>query len=80
MSELLYKILGQPIGGFSSDKVPKDGDGDGMFTLGDEDNVPLPVAAEMVRRTTKKRTMSFVKADPERKKRIKAILEKGRDG
>ena len=78
--EIRIKILGTPIGNPFGSKLPKDGDGDGMFTLNDEDNVPLPAAAEMVRKMMKKRTMSFVKADPERKQRIKAILEKGRDG
>ena len=78
--EVRIKILGTPIGNPFSNRLPKDGDGDGMFTLNDEDNVPLPVAAEMVRRIIKKRALSFIKADPQRKSRIKTILEKGRDG
>jgi hypothetical protein len=78
--EIRIKILGTPIGNPFGSKLPKDGDGDGMFTLNDEDNVPLPAAAELVRKMMKKRTLSFVKANPERKKRIQSILEKGRDG
>ena len=59
MSKLLYKILGTPIGGFSSDKVPKDGDGDGKFTLGDEDNVPIGAAIEIARNLARKKVRNY---------------------
>lgn len=80
MSKLLYKILGTPIGGFSSDKVPKDGDGDGKFTLGDEDNVPIGAAIEIARNLARKKVRNFVKENPERKERIKQILLKANEG
>ena len=80
MSRLLYKILGTPIGGFSSDKVPKDGDGDGKFTLGDEDNVPIGAAIEIARNLARKKVRNFVKENPERKERIKQILLKANEG
>jgi hypothetical protein len=81
MNSILSKILGTPIGGSGSGKNPKDGDGDGKFSLpGGEDIVPLAQAAEMVRQTIKKRVLAFIKPDPNHKDRIKAILEKGRDG
>jgi len=78
--EIRIKILGTPIGNPFGSKLPKDGDGDGMFTVNGEDNVPLAQAAEIVRKMTKKRALAFIKADPKRKDRIKEILEKGRDG
>jgi hypothetical protein len=78
--EIRIKILGTPIGNPFGSKLPKDGDGDGMFTVNGEDNVPLAQAAEIVRKITKKRTVAFIKEDPKRKDRIKVILEKGRDG
>jgi hypothetical protein len=80
MSELLYKILGTPIGGFSTDKVPKDGDGDGMFTLNGEDNVPIGAAIEIARRMAKRKVRNFVKENPERKERIRQILLKANKG
>lgn len=80
MSKLLYKILGTPIGGFSSDKVPKDGDGDGMFTLNDEDNVPIGAAIEIARNLARRKVRNFVKENPERKERIKQILIKANKG
>ena len=78
--EIRIKILGTPIGNPFGSKLPKDGDGDGMFTMNGEDNVPLAQAAEIVRKITKKRAVAFIKEDPKRKDRIKVILEKGRDG
>lgn len=80
MSKLLYKILGTPIGGFSSDKVPKDGDGDGMFTLADEDNVPLSAAVEIVRKTARNKVRQFEKANPKRVDRIREMLAKAKGG
>jgi len=80
VSKLLYKILGTPIGGFSSDKVPKDGDGDGMFTLGDEDNVPIGMAIEIARKMARKKVRNFVKDNPEREDRIRKMLAKAKDG
>lgn len=78
--DIRIKILGTPIGILSGNTLPRDGDGDGMFTLHDDDNVPLASAASTVRKITKRRSLTFVQADPERKKRIQLMLEKGRDG
>ena len=82
MSKLLYKILGTPIGGFSSDKVPKDGDGDGMFTPrpGGKDNVPISVAVGIARTLARRKVINFVKENPERKKRVKEMLLKAQSG
>ena len=80
MSKLLYKILGTPIGGFSSDKVPKDGDGDEMFTLNGKDNVPIKAAVEIARRMARRKVRNFVKENPERKERIRQILLKANKG
>lgn len=49
MSDFFSKILGKPIGNVTGNKVPKDGDGDGMFSGPDgEDNIPMPLAVEMI--------------------------------
>lgn len=74
------KILGMPIGGFRGNKVPRDGDGDGMFTLNDEDNVPMPKAINIIRNLIKSRKPKYVSPDKSRKESIKRILEAGRDG
>lgn len=80
MSKILYKILGTPIGVFSSGKVPKDGDGDGMFTLGDEDNVPIGAAIEIARKMARDKVRNFIKDNPEREERIRKILAKAKEG
>lgn len=45
------KVLGRSIGRVLRGKVPKDGDGDGMYTnpVTGEDNIPVAVAVDMVR-------------------------------
>lgn len=80
MNHILHKILGLPIGSSSSGKIPKDGDGDGKFTLpGGKDIIPLPQAAKLATAIVRGRVKA-VKADPERKKRMRDSIKKGFTG
>lgn len=59
------KILGLPIGGGSGDDIPRDGDGDGMFTPpgSTEDNMPLGPAMNFARKKIVDNPDSFVNGD-----------------
>jgi hypothetical protein len=81
MNSILSKILGVPIGLSSSGKNPKDGDGDGKFSLpGGEDNIPVAVAMAISTGNARASVKLFINADPQRKARIKKMFEKGFQG
>ena len=81
MNKILSKILGIPIGDSSSGKDPKDGDGDGKFSIaGGEDVIPVAAAIIISRNNARAKVKSFVDADPSRKARIKKMFEKGFQG
>ena len=81
MNSILSKILGTPIGIPSSGKNPKDGDGDGKFSIpGGEDVIPVEAAMIISTNNARAKVKSFVNADPARKARIKKMFEKGFQG
>ena len=60
------KIIGSPIGSGDNMDMPRDGDGDGMYTLpnSDEDNVPLLSAMRMARNIFKRNKNNYVEPSP----------------
>lgn len=74
------KILGLPIGNvLRRGSVPRDGDGDGMFTGPDgKDNIPLPAAIRLLVESVRSRKPKYV-SDRDRSK-VASMLKEAKEG
>jgi hypothetical protein len=82
---LKVKLLGIPFSGFlrrGKPGIPRDGDGDGMFTpVGStEDNMPYPAVVNTVVNFLRKKTPSYKKDLARRRNRVKEIIADARKG